>query len=74
MGNAFADLQDYHEAIRCYKKAINIDPNDADVYHNMGLVYYILGNKQEGIKNLQKAARLEDKDVQEWLRKNGYSW
>jgi tetratricopeptide (TPR) repeat protein len=68
-GNNFHEL-----AIEYYQKTIAIDPNNAAAYSNMGNAHYKLGNKQEGIKNLQKVARLGNEDAQAWLRKNGYGW
>jgi tetratricopeptide (TPR) repeat protein len=74
MGIAYKNLENYKEAIRCYQKAIELYPNHASAYNNMGSSYYDLGNEREQINCYKKAAQLGDEDVQEWLRKNGYSW
>jgi tetratricopeptide (TPR) repeat protein len=76
MGNAYKELKDYKEAIQCYQKAIDSDTERKHIwsYHYMGLCHISLGNKQEGIKCIQKGAQLGDKEAQEWLRNNGYSW
>ncbi len=40
-GNARKELGEFKEAIADYNQAIKLDPNDAKVYHNRGLVYGI---------------------------------
>jgi tetratricopeptide (TPR) repeat protein len=39
IGIAYDDLGNYREAIKCYQKAVTIDPNYASAYNNMGKAY-----------------------------------
>jgi tetratricopeptide (TPR) repeat protein len=46
------------EAIACYDKAIEINPQYADAYNNKGLSLYYLGNNQEAIACYDKAIEI----------------
>ena len=37
------------EAIKYYEKGIKVDPNFGIIYNNLGLIYYELENKNDGI-------------------------
>lgn len=39
LGTSLHDLKRYEEAIIAYQKAIELDPNDADPYYNLGEVF-----------------------------------
>jgi len=46
------------EALECYKKAIDIDPNDKDAWVNKGVTLNNLGRYEEAITALKKALRI----------------
>lgn len=48
-GNNFYNLGRYQEAIECYDKALEIDPNIAGIWYNKALCFYNLQRYQEGI-------------------------
>ena len=63
IGNVALDSADYDKAIECYKKAIEVDSNYFDAYHNLGLAY---SNKEEfdtAIEYYTKAVELNDTAV-----------
>jgi superkiller protein 3 len=74
MGNAYGKKENFNRAIECFEKAIEINPDDANVYYNLGLVYRVKGNNEKGIGYIQKAARLGNRAAQVYLRKNRISW
>jgi superkiller protein 3 len=74
MGFAYKNLEYYSQAIWYLEKALELKPNLGLAYYGIGVAYSELGNKEEGIKNYQQAARLGDSLAQEILRKEGYSW
>ena len=41
--------------MRIYKKALEIDPENPTVHHNLGVLYKQQGNISEGIKYLKKS-------------------
>ena len=56
------DLQnkkDYDGALEAYSNAISLKPNCADIYNNMGVVYYKLGQNERAIKLYEKAISLK---------------
>ena len=44
----------YDEAIKCFKKAIAIDPNNAAIHYNLGITYYDKGMLDEAITEYKK--------------------
>ena len=51
--------EDYKEAFRLYSKAIEVLPNDPDVYSARGVVQFHLNRKEESLKDMNKAVELE---------------
>lgn len=45
--NIYIDLKEYQEAINCYKKAIEIDPERIDFYSSIAAIYKEMGNKEK---------------------------
>ncbi|CCQ64165.1 TPR repeat:Sel1-like repeat:Sel1-like repeat [Crocosphaera watsonii WH 0401] len=57
MGVALRKQGKYDEAIAAYKKAIEINPNDAFAYNNMGLALDDQGKYDEAIAAHKKSPR-----------------
>src|SRR6185436_4325023 len=53
--------EDWDESIKEYKKALDITPNDANIYASMARTYLNQRNRDEAIKSAQKAVEI-DKD------------
>ncbi|SVD20547.1 uncharacterized protein METZ01_LOCUS373401 [marine metagenome] len=63
----YKELEEYQKAISCYEKAIQIDPNYANVYYN-------LGNILQELRELQKAKSCYEKLLNlDPTYKKGYS-
>ena len=54
IGVAYNDLGQPNNALKYYIKASNIDPNDVDVWNNMGNMYFALGQLHEAVKCYEK--------------------
>ena len=54
-GIAFFENAQYKEAINCYNKALEIDPNFIQALNNMGNVLRILKRYTEALEVLNKA-------------------
>jgi tetratricopeptide (TPR) repeat protein len=52
LGNAHFQKREWDRARDCYKKAIELDPNNADAHNNLAWLYYSRG------ENLDDAERL----------------
>ena len=48
-------------AIQNYREALRINPKYIDVFNNLALAYYSLGQVDEAIENLQKALEINEK-------------
>ena len=46
------------EALKSYLKVLDIEPNHALGYYNLGLVFKDLGKKEEAVKNYLKAIEI----------------
>lgn len=57
---------EYDAAISYFSKAIELKPNDADIYHIRGLLYYATGEYDRAIADYDKAIDLNPNDA------NGY--
>jgi len=68
-GGALYFLGKYEEAIKCYDKAIEIDPNNSVVWNNKGLALYFLGKYDEAIKCYDKAIEIDPNDADVWNNK-----
>ena len=49
---------DWHGAIKLYSEAIQLNPNDADTYHNRGVVFRMLGDFISAKEDFDKAKKL----------------
>ena len=73
LGIAYYDQGNATKAIQLWEKAIELDPDDAKAYNNLGIAYHN-SNFNKALIHYKKAARLGDKGLQDWLKKNGYEW
>jgi Flp pilus assembly protein TadD len=48
----------YEEAIKCFKKAIAINPNNEEIHYNLGIAYHDKGTLDEAITAFKKALAL----------------
>lgn len=68
---------DYQGAIRAYKQALEITPNDENVYYNMGKAFYFMDDKENALKNVTMSLRMnrEFTEAQKLYKKlKGASW
>jgi cytochrome c-type biogenesis protein CcmH/NrfG len=55
LGHAYFDIDDYTNAIRTYKKHLELEPDNADVWTDLGIMYRRIGNPTEAIRCFDKA-------------------
>ena len=68
-GNALVKEKKYKEALECYSKAIEIDPNDPILYSNRSLMHSNLAEFDEALKDAEKAISLKPDYSKAYLRK-----
>lgn len=74
MGNTYYVLGEYEKAIPYYEKVVALDSTHKIAYRNMGNSYYHLKNTEKYLECFKKAARLNDYEIQQWLRANNETW
>ena len=73
MDLTYYELKQYEKAIEDYNKAIELNPNDAEVYTNRGNPYYKLKRYEKAIEDYSKAIKLNPNDaVAYYNRGNAY--
>lgn len=58
-GIAYGSLGNYHQAIKDFDRAIELNPNNAVAYSNRGNAYNSLGKRQQALEDLNKAIKLD---------------
>jgi tetratricopeptide (TPR) repeat protein len=53
-----------NEALQCYDKAIDINPNEASYYYKEGHVLYNLGQYNEVVEYADKAIRIDSDNIE----------
>ena len=67
-GKSYINDENYEEAIICcLKKAVELNPDDADNWYWLGYFYFFnIKDDEEGIKCLKKAVELNPDDADNW--------
>jgi len=60
-GNSYYDKKDYHRAIDCYRKAIQINPQYSLAYLNLGVALGSINKTEEAIDCYRKAIQINPK-------------
>ncbi|MGA9151794.1 MAG: tetratricopeptide repeat protein [Candidatus Nitrosopolaris sp.] len=68
-GDSLFDMKKYKEAIECYDKAIELEPDFADAWESKGVALTDLKKYNEAIKCYDKAIELEPDYFFVWLHK-----
>ncbi|MDH5721602.1 MAG: tetratricopeptide repeat protein [Spirochaetia bacterium] len=67
LGVIHAIQGDYPNAKFYFQKAIQLAPQNSKYYYNLALVEYKTGNKQEALKNLERAVKTGDKNIETYI-------
>src|SRR5918998_804142 len=62
-GLGYLESKEYHKAIKCFDKAIEVDPKNAAAWSEKGYTLNELGNLLEAIKCFDKALQIDPKNV-----------
>jgi tetratricopeptide (TPR) repeat protein len=57
-GSEFLEKEKYNEAIACYTKAIELNPNFADAYYGRGNAFYCLEKYETALECFEQAVTL----------------
>ena len=61
-GDVYTQVDDYEDALRCFRKAIELDPNMDRAHHFAGVALIRLGRPSEAIPELQAELKLAPND------------
>ena len=59
ISNCYAAMKQYDKALDAIKMAINLDPNYAELYREMALVFYLNDNERDSINAYHKCADID---------------
>ena len=59
IGKYYFNHNDYHNAIKYFKKSVELKPDFAGAYHNLGISFYYNGNINEAINYLKKSIEIK---------------
>lgn len=64
LGNAHASLNQLDEALATYQTVLQIKPDKAAAYTNIGVVYYQAGQFDNAVQQMQRALEIEPDDAE----------
>ena len=67
LGEYYYDNNDLNNALQMYEKLVVVNPEHEGAYYMIALIQNDLGNKEESMKNMQKAADLDSPEAKEFL-------
>jgi len=71
-GNEYYYKKEYNEALKCYDKAIEINPNSANAWNNKGLALVLLSNYDEALKCYDKAIEINPNSANAWRNRGSF--
>jgi tetratricopeptide (TPR) repeat protein len=75
LANSLCNRYRHKEAIKCYKKALKLDPNIVEAYYNLANTYHMMGNYKKSAINYDECVRkgLCNLDIKFAIAKNFYA-
>ena len=70
-GWALKELGNYNQAISCFHKAIQINPNEPEYYYEKGWAFRELGNYNQAISCFDKAIEINPNEPKYYCNKGG---
>jgi cytochrome c-type biogenesis protein CcmH/NrfG len=61
LGNAYFDTEQYENSIQAYRRALDLKPDNADVWTDMGVMQRKAGRPQEAVKAFDQAIAVNPK-------------
>ncbi len=69
LAEAYFERKQFNEAVTYYKRAVQADPSDADIYNDIGLAMHYMGNSAEGLKYIEEGITKNPYQQRIWLTK-----
>src|SRR5262245_61736911 len=74
MGREFLDRGEPEEALRCYERAIDVDPENPDAWCGRGKAAYDLGRLERADRDFRRALRFAQRELESGSEKKGRRW
>lgn len=68
-GCAKVNAKKYQEAVADFEKAIELKPDYADAYFNLGRTYYLMNNEDKACENYKLAAQYGRANLDDYLKR-----
>ena len=68
-GCAKINATKYRDAIADFEKAVELKPDYADAYFNLGRIYYLLDDEDKACENYQLAAKYGRPNLEDYLKR-----
>lgn len=68
-GCAKVNEKKYQEAIADFEKAVELKPDYADAYFNLGRTYYLLNDEDKACENYKLAAKYGRPNLEDYLKR-----
>jgi len=66
IGDLLSDCRDYESAHYCLDKALQMDPNDGDVYYSKAWIYKETNDRDKAIEYFEKTVSLNPAHIRSW--------
>lgn len=63
----FFTQRQYDRAARLYEELLTYSPNDAEIYNNLGLTLFYIGQPEEALRRLDEGAAVDPNHQRIWL-------
>lgn len=71
-GFTFMELAKYEQAITCFEGVIELDPQQAEAYNNVGVCHARLGRMDDAVRFVQNALHLNSVYAEAWSNLGGF--
>lgn len=68
-GNCYLREGDLNEALGCYRKSVQISPDCAIAWKQMGILFGMMGRYGDAISSFDRAIGIDPKDAEAWRHK-----
>lgn len=73
LGKYYYDNKDMEKALEMYEQLTEVNPEHEGAYYMLALIQDALGNQDEAMINMKKAAQLNNQQAKEFLAEQGIS-
>ncbi len=69
LADAYFEVKQFPKAVNYYKAAIKANPENADLYNDIGIALHYMGNSAEGIRYIDEGIKANPYQQRIWLTK-----